>query len=234
VLKDPARAGLVDDLVIHHIGSDANDVGPTVARIRSEFGRDKPLFQNEYEYLGGPASPARCLNTVLHLMNWLQAGEAPTWFWIHALKPFTNQEASGYSLGFWRPIDDADDSKYPAGLRPGHWTWNKYNWHAVGGFVRHMPWDCRGVAVTENGDNDLRTLAFKRPNGKLTVVLANRSFGDHVFHMDTGLAGAAFKGRRYTPEEAGADCMGVEIGTLNGPAISPKVADMTWEFWEEQ
>ncbi|MCX5683684.1 MAG: hypothetical protein NT049_08370 [Planctomycetota bacterium] len=234
VLHDPARARLVDMLAIHHIGSDANNVGPRVSAIRKAYGREKPAFQNEYEYLQGPASPARCLNTVLHIMNWLQEGEAPAWFWIHALKPMRNKEAGGFSLGFWRPMDDRNDSNYPAGLKPGHWTWNKYNWHAVGGFVRHMPWDCRGVAVTEPGDDDLRILAFKRPDGKLTVVLANRSFGGHVFRVDTGLDNAVFKGWRYTPDEAGADCMGAPLGELKGREIAPKVADMSWEFWEQQ
>ena len=66
------------------------------------------------------------------------------------------------------------------------------------------------------------------------VVLANRSFAEHTFRVDTGLTNATFKGFRYTPEDAGKDCMGVEIGALKGGRISPKLADMTWEFWEQQ
>ncbi len=232
VLDNPAEAKLVDALVIHHVGSDANaplEIPPNT------FG--KPRFQNEYEYLSGPANPDRCLNTVQHIMNWFQVGEAPTWFWIHALKPLGNAEASGYSLGFWRPsaaTDPKDDAKYK-GLQPGHWTWNKYNWYAVGSFIKHMPWDCRAVAVTEEAsDPDLRILAFKKPNGKLTIVLSNRSFSEHTFHVQTGLKNASFKGYRYTPEEAGADFRGVGIGTLNGPVISPKFSDLSWEFWEQQ
>ncbi len=99
LMRDPATRGLIDALVLHHVGSDANVVPPTVARARAKFGNEKPLFQNEYEYLAGPTTPDRCLNTVLHIMNWFQIGEAPTWFWIHALKPIGNAEASGYSLG---------------------------------------------------------------------------------------------------------------------------------------
>jgi hypothetical protein len=222
----------VDALVIHHIGSDANDV---LAIPPEKTG--KPRFQNEYEYLDGPASPARCLNTVQHIMNWFQVGQAPTWFWIHALKPIGNSEASGYSLGFWRPMADANAAENPKfpGLKPGHWTWNKYNWHAVGSFVRHVPWDCRAVEVKEETrDHDLRILAFKKPNGKLTIVLSNRSYAAHTFKAATGLDGAIFTGRRYTPEAAGENFMGVEIGSLEGPVISPKVPDMSWEFWEQQ
>ena len=232
VLDNPETSGLVDDLVIHHCGADANGV-MTIPPEKT----GKPRFQNEYEYLGGPASADRCLNTVQHIMNWFQVGEAPTWFWIHALKPIANSEASGYSLGFWRPANDTntlDNPKFP-GLKPGYWTWNKYNWHAVGSFVRHMPWDCRAVTVAEEKqDPDLRIFAFKRPDGKLTVVLSNRSFAAHTFHLATGLSGAMFKGYRYTPEEAGPDFKGVEIGTLRGPTLSPKLQDLSWEFWEQQ
>ena len=102
-LGDPSRRSLVDALVVHHVGSDANHVLTWAPSVRQKYGWDKPLFQNEYEYLSGPTSASRCLNTAQHIMNWLQVGEAPSWFWIHALKPIKNQEASGYSLGFWRP-----------------------------------------------------------------------------------------------------------------------------------
>ena len=232
VVNNPATSGLVDDLVIHHVGSDAN----VILDIPKEKS-GKPRFQNEFEYLDGPASPARCLNTVQHIMNWFQVGEAPTWFWIHALKPVGNTEASGYSLGFWRPISDtniAGNPKFPS-LKPGCWTWNKYNWHAVGSFVQHMPWDCRAVDVKEaTRDPDLRILAFKKPDGKLTIVLSNRSFHEHTFNIVTGLSGATFKGFRYTPDAAGVNFAGVKIGTLNGGTLSPRLTDLTWEFWEQQ
>lgn len=79
------------------------------------------------------------------------------WTEANAPKPIGNAEASGYSLGFWRPalaIDPKDDAKY--------------------------------------------------------------------------------KGFRYTPDNTGDDCKGVEIGTLQGGIISPSVPDLTWEFWEQQ
>jgi hypothetical protein len=221
----------VDDLVIHHVGANSNDEYPPPEP------SGKPRFENEYEYLDGKASPARCLNTVQDIMNWFQVAKAPIWFWIHALKPIGNSEASGYSLGFWRPPGDNDPkdlAKFPD-LQPGHWVYNNYNWFAVGSFVKHMPWDCRGVDVQEEvRDNDLRILAFKKPDGKLTVVVSNRSFAPHTFHIDTGLTGATFKGFRYTPQDAGTDCQGVDCGTLTGGTISPQVDDLTWEFWEQQ
>ena len=232
VLQNPATASLVDYLVIHHVGTDSN------ADMQPPDISGKPRFQNEYEYLDGPTSPDRCLNTAQDIMNWFQVSEAPIWYWIHALKPLGNSEGSGYSLGFWRPQNGAPGlggEKFKD-LQPGHWTYNNYNWFAVGSFVKHMPWDCQAVAVDEEvRDNDLRILAFKKPDGKLTVVLSNRSGKPHAFHVNTGLDGAQFKGWRYTPTDAGTNCQGVEIpDQLSGGTISPQLQDRTWEFWEQQ
>ena len=232
VLQNPATAGLVDALAIHHIGSNANVVLHPPAEPSG-----KPRFQNEYEYqpYQGPATPDKCLNTVEHVMNWLQIAQAPTWYWIHALKPYTNEEASGYSLGFWRPSTAMDPSKFPKGLQPGHWTWNPYNWYAVGSFVRHLPWDSRGVAVDEaKQDEDLRILAYLRPDGKLVVAVANRCHAAHTFHLHTGLTSATFTGWRYTPSQAGEDCRGLPSGTSSGPDITTLLPDLAWEFWEQR
>lgn len=229
VLADPKLAPFVDALVIHLIGFDSKAIRPPLES------SGKPRFNNEFEYLHGPATPARCLNTVQNIMNWFQIADAPTWFWLHALKPYKNQEADGYSLGFWRPSSDLNNASYPPALEPGHWTWNKYNWHAVGSFVRHMPWDCRSLAVTEvdRSDDDLRICAFRRPDAKLTIALSNRSFAPHTFQIDTGFEGRTFSGVRYTPESAGDHCRGVPLGHLSGRQIAPQLPDMSWEFWEE-
>lgn len=107
-MSDPATAALVDAYVVHTIGHDSATVADVDARIRKEL-PPKPWFQNEYEYLTGGATPPRTLNTVQHIMNSFQIGENPTWFWLHALKPAGNAEASGYALGFWNskvaPLD---------------------------------------------------------------------------------------------------------------------------------
>lgn len=238
VLADPQARHLVDALVLHHVGADSNVVKPHVEAVRKKFGRDKPLFQNEFEYGTETTSPDRCLNTVTHLMNWFQIGEAPTWFWLHALKPIYNSEAGGYSLGYWRPATDDPARFHPKfpGLKPGEWVWNKYNWHALVGFLRHMPWNSRGVAVTEASyDSDLRPLAFIRPDGKLVVVVANRSSASHTFQVKTGLSGGAtFRGVRYTPDDAGPDFDGTPLGSTKGPELALRVPDRAWEFWSQE
>ena len=230
VLNDPNFSSLVDALVIHHVGSDANIVRPPPEP------SGKPRFQNEYEYQPwqGPATPDKCLNTVEHIMNWFQLGQAPTWFWIHALKPYTNEEASGYSLGFWRPVGEVDDSKFPSTLKPGHWIWNPYNWYAVGSFVRHLPWDSRCVTVEESQlDDDLRVFAFLRPSGKLTVVVANRSSVPHSFYVQSGVKDGRFRGFRYTPSNSGVDCTGVPLENIQRSDFRTTLPDLSWEFWEE-
>ncbi|HEY0943854.1 MAG TPA: hypothetical protein VGD81_01260, partial [Opitutaceae bacterium] len=331
-------------------------------------------------YLTGGATPERCLNTVQHIMNSFQLGENPTWFWIHALKPFKNAEASGYSLGFWNSLEEparkavdemrrrwrdgpeltglpkefeafelinatrGDPAKpgiaydfsinqpvtvyllvedtggyrpgegwepagrrvtrdggrdavyrrrFPAGavdipahtgqrsdgrtfgaphlafvepsdaatfkamigknapiqirseylalereaaqLKPGHWMFNRYNWNAVGSFVKRMPWDSVALAVDEASyDPDARIFAFKRPNGKLTVVVSNRTAGERGFDLATGRPASTWRGYRYTPDEAGEGTLGVPVGEQSGARIRPTLPRLSWEFWEEQ
>lgn len=231
VVSDPATRDLVDYMVMHHGGTDSKQVQPL------PLFEGKVLFQNEYSYSGsGYATAARCLNTVQHIMNWFQRREAPSWFWLHALMPYDMGMSSGRALGLYRAANDLDDSKYPKELKPGHWMWNPYNWHALGSFTKRMPWDSQVVEVKEaKPDEDLRVLVFKRPNGKLTIVVSNRSFAAHTFNLHTGLKkDVIFKGYRYTPEQSGASCMGVPLTSLKGSSLSPKVPDMAWEFWEEQ
>ena len=72
------------------------------------------------------------VNTAQSIMNWMTFQNSPTWFWLHAaLKPTYNSEASaGYSLGFWRPYDDDDFTKYP-NIAKGHWDYNPRNFNGI-------------------------------------------------------------------------------------------------------
>ncbi|NME69151.1 hypothetical protein [Flammeovirga aprica] len=100
----PEVADLVDAYAVHTIGWDSESVKKVGKKIEEELPK-RPWFQNEYEYLSGEATPERCLNNVQHIMNSFQLVGNPTWYWIHALKPFKNSEASGYSLGFWKALN---------------------------------------------------------------------------------------------------------------------------------
>lgn len=239
VLKNPATANLVDLLVVHAVGADSSTVVSNLKRTRELISQPLPLYQNEYEYLDGPTSPARCLNTVQNIINWYQLAQSPTWYWIHCLKPIQNSEASGYSLGFWRPPGDTEPLP-PAvskvgDVAPGHFIWNPYNWYAVAGFLKHMPWNSTVLKVEEaKSDPDMRILAFKRPDGKEVIVVSNRSGKSFTFDIDTGLANPTFTGFRYTPTDAGEGFLGKPIGGMSGRTLKVAVADLTWEFWVEK
>jgi hypothetical protein len=336
----------------------------------------RPWFQNEYEYLSGGATPERCLNTAQHIMNSFQLGENPTWYWIHALKPFKNSEASGYSLGFWKSLmekyhaknidkyerwvkgpvitkmpvefndlefinairpgndekpglgfsfsinqnataylvveekgnyepvgwektdmlvehengtdvvytkqlkkgkiniskndgqenglfgaphalflkgDNMDSFEVEVGvnspmkirseamklelaaaeMEPGTWIYNDFNWNAVGSFVKHMPWDCKVLDITESNYNeDARVFAYEKPDGKRVIVVSNRTGEDYTFKLNTGDKGK-WQCYRYTPWERGEKTMGILTEKQKGREIITVLPHLSWEFWEE-
>ena len=120
-------------------------------------------------------------------------------------------------------------------IQPGHWIFNPYNWNAVGSFVKHMPWDCIGIGVEEASyDPNARIFAFKRPNGKVTIVVSNRNEKAwRAFDITTGIENATWKGFRYTPEEAGEGTMGTPLPERHGSSIKPVLPAQSWEFWEQ-
>jgi hypothetical protein len=371
----PEIAALVDAYVVHTVGWDSESVNEVDKRIRKEL-PFRPWFQNEYEYLSGGATPERCLNTVQHIMNSFQLAENPTWYWIHALKPFKNAEASGYSLGFWNSLLEEHQVKNisgyerwvkgpvitkmpdefrkmefinairpgkevepglgytfninqnataylvvekkggyipegwiktdfviehdggrnvvytkqmqkgnivienhtgkqgetfgaphalflqgevmqtfrvdvgvnsPANIRsvtmklelaaakmePGTWIYNDFNWNAVGSFVKHMPWDCKVLDLTENNYNkDARIFAFEKPDGKRTIVVSNRTGKNYTFKINTGKKGN-WQCHRYTPWERGENTMGVKTEKQTGNEIVTELPHLCWEFWVE-
>jgi hypothetical protein len=123
-----------------------------------------------------------------------------------------------------------------AAVSPGHWIYNPYNWHAVGSFAKRMPWNSVALDV-EEGERDFRAriLAYLRPDGKMTVVLSNRSPDvPRLFDVASGLdADTRWRGFRFTPDEAGPGTMGVPVGELSGSAIKPTLPPLSWEFWEQ-
>ena len=381
--ENPETRRFVDAWVWHQIGYNSNSLIDQQAKYQKEtYGR--PVFQNEYEYLSGGTSPRRCLNTVQNIMNWFTFVNSPTWFWIHALKPIGNAEASGYSLGYWKPANwkenattavqakgvaagcgrtlygfevkrasqeliglksvsidggnakkpgngfqfvtdkeadvyiavdatggytppadwqktelfltwDREDAVYkkrfkagkieiPAHtgintkgeygiphlamlakvsakqkeinitadensfvetiearkevnarkIAPGNWVYNNYNWFALAGFLKHMPWNSRRFEVAEDVvRKNQRILAFKTLAEKLVFVITNRGDEPFAFNVNTS-KNASFKGYRYTPEEGGVDSRGVEIGVKSGEKFSVELQAMSWDFWVEE
>ncbi len=123
-----------------------------------------------------------------------------------------------------------------AAVEPGHWVTNPWNFHAVGSFAKRLPWDST-VLTTDEGPTlaKARHLVVRRPDGRLTVVVANRSADDpQTFRIATGITGGTWKGWRYTPDEAGPDTRGVPIGSVTGAILEPVLPPRSWEFWDQE
>ncbi|MFB7673349.1 hypothetical protein ACFC26_18270 [Kitasatospora purpeofusca] len=228
VLADPQALSCVDAWTFHRIGSDSNQ------QITEDFtsgAAGRPVFNNEFEYLR-PTSPFdRTLNTAQSIMNWMTFQNSPTWFWLHALKPTTNSESQGYSLGFWRPPHDTDFSHHP-NIEPGHWDVNPENWNAVAGFVRYLPWDSVRYHVEEPVHDDgtpyrdHRIMAWRTPEGKQVFAITNRSATTpFTYTVDTRTA-AAFQGHRFGPT-----LHNRTLSTVTGPTLALTVPPLSIEFW---
>jgi len=230
IAQDSTARSYVDGWTWHQIGSDSTmQIQQKATLLNGTFGR--PVFNNEYEYLSGQATPARCINTAQSIMNWFVFENSPTWFWLHALKPTYNAEASGYGLGYWRPLDDNDFSHF-ANLSYGHWQFNNYNWHSIKGFIKLIPWNSVRIEVTEEQiELDNRILVVKTPvQNKLIIVLTNRQNSTFTFNIQTGVQGSSFNGIRYTPQTAD-----LEVGSQKGRGtLAITLPPLSIEFWLEQ
>ncbi len=227
IRKDAELLKLIDGWTWHRIGADSNEMIERAA-LFNEGAEGRPVFNNEFEYLKGPATDDRFVNTAQSLMNWFTFENAPAWFWLHALKPTYNAEASGYALGFWRPNDDEDMSRMGS-IQKGHWAYNRQNWHSLAGFLKYLPWDSVRLQVEEDEvRKDNRILAWRTPAGKLAFAVTNRSGRPFEFRVDTGRERRMF-GFRYTPAEAG-----IALGAQSGAAVKATVPNLAIEFWVEQ
>ncbi|MCL2730404.1 MAG: hypothetical protein FWE15_10325 [Actinomycetia bacterium] len=223
IAQDAEALSCLDAWTYHRIGYDST------YQIDHDFNAGalgKTVFNNEFEYLDNQTSDTRTLNTAQSLMNWMTFQNAPTWFWLHALKPTTNAEAPGYSLGYWRPPGDTDFSHFPD-IPVGHWDYNPQNWNAVAGFVTYMPWNSVRYAVDESAVlPDQRIMAWRTAGGKPVFAITNRSTTDSfTFTVDTRTA-APFQGHRYGPSTNNAT-----IGTRSGPELTLTVPPLSIEFW---
>ncbi|MFJ4682466.1 hypothetical protein [Streptomyces sp. NPDC088789] len=220
---DPEALSYVDAWTYHRIGADSTQ---QMDRDFTSGAMGKPVFNNEFEYLVGGTSDRRTINTAQSIMNWMVFQEAPTWFWLHALKPTTNAESPGYSLGFWRPPHDTDFSRFPD-IPVGHWDFNPQNWNAVAGFVTYMPWDSVRYTVDESTRlGDQRIMAWKTPAGKPVFAITNRSATESfTYTVDTQTA-ATFEGHRYGPRTTDQ-----RLTPKTGPRLTLTVPPLSIEFW---
>lgn len=155
---DPSTLELVDVWTYHYVGANS-DVMIQDREYLNNFTHGRPVLNNEFEYLDDYTDPERTINTAQSIMNWMVFENSPTWYWLHALKPIINEEADGYSLGFWNPIVNSSTSTK---LPPGYWDYNYDNYNALAGFTKYLPWDSVRINVTEDEiRNDVRIMAYK-------------------------------------------------------------------------
>jgi len=227
LLRDPEALKYVDAWAIHKISENADSL-ITQRRALTTGTRGKPVFSNEYEYFTG-ASDYNCINTAQDVMNWFCFTESPTWFWLHALKPTYNAEASGYGLGYWRPADDRNYKQF-GHIKPGHWDYNPQNFNSLAGFLKFLPWNARRYHVAEDSvRRDQRIMAFRTPKGKLGLVLTNRSRKAFTFRVATGIA-AAWTGHRYTPTQRQVPA-GRQQSKAGKKEIAATLPPLSIEFW---
>ena len=220
---DSSALSYVDAWTYHRIGSDSND---QLTNNYTGSAAGKPVFSNEFEYQV-PTSDWKMVNTAQSIMNWMVFQNSPTWFWLHALKPTYNSEASGYSLGYWRPYDDNDYTHFP-NIAQGHWDYNPQNFNAVYGFVRYLPWNSTRYQVDEGTvRTEQRIMAWKTPQGKLVFAFTNRSTSSVTYSVDTGST-HSFQGQQFTPTARNTGLPG-----KTGPVLTLTMPPSSIQFWIE-
>ncbi|MEK2492005.1 hypothetical protein WN990_20855 [Kitasatospora purpeofusca] len=228
IVADQQALRYVDAWTYHRVGEYADE---QVTGDYTSGALGRPVFNNEFEYLHQTSSFNRTINTAHSIMNWMTFQNSPTWFWLHALKPTTNSESKGYSLGFWRPPHDTDFSRYP-NIKAGHWDFNPENWNAVAGFVRYLPWDSVRHHVEEpvhddgSAYTDHRIMAWRTAQGKQIFALTNRSSSrPWTYNVDTQTT-ASFEGHRYGPTTHNQS-----LSAKTGPTLAITVPPLSIEFW---
>ncbi|MEZ2346975.1 hypothetical protein [Terriglobus sp. RCC_193] len=228
IRKDPALLKEVDSWTWHQIGHNSNDQIALREKYLAGAG-GKAVYQNEYEYQPWDKNmpvDGYFMNTGQALMNWMAFEDSPVWYWIHALKPVTNMEATGYALGFWRPQGELKDNLAPA-IQPGHWDYNPRNYNAVAGFLKYLPWDSTRLAVDESEvRNDQRILVWRSKDGRLGVALSNRGTTPFQFHLH-GVRSDQLIGHRYTVQSRD-----VSLSSKKATAdLVITVPPQSFEFW---
>ena len=227
IRKDPELLKYIDAWTWHQIGHDSNDqIDKRAEYLKGADG--KPVYRTNSNTSRGttPSSTHIFMNTGQSLMNWMVFENSPTWFWLHALKPVTNIEASGYALGFWRPQGQPKENLRP-NLEAGHWEFNPQNWNALAGFLKYIPWDSTRLQVDEDTVRyDQRILVWRSKQGKLGIALSNRGTVPFTFHLH-GDGSETLVGHRYTVTS-----LDQPIGRKRGgEVVAITVQPQSFEFW---
>lgn len=220
IRKDPEALELLDTWVYHKTGSNA-DLMIEKAELMSKDRCGKPIYTNEYEYFSEQmeawSDEFRMVNIANNVMNWMTFLDAPTWYWLHVLKPINDSNHKGFGLGVYRPVGYSGMQDEYGGLQEGHWQIQPVNYNGIAGFAHHLPWDSVRYEVKEPEPTrtDQRIMAWISPEGKRGFVLTNRSAATFDFVLDLTAANVEFNGYLYdrdynnkslSPIKGGAKC----------------------------
>jgi hypothetical protein len=166
-------------------------------------------------------------------------GASPHLAFVEPASPSTDRTPLKLQIGINLPIEIRSQAlalqRLAASIKPGTWIFNPYNFNAVGSFVRHLPWDSVALNITESHfDPHARLLAFRRPDGKVTIVLSNSSPEPRTFDISTNLPHSTWKPLRYTPDQPPTTPNGTPLPPQSGPSLKAVLPPLTWEFWEQQ
>lgn len=230
IRKDPNWKSYVDSWTWHQIGHNSTDQ----ITLRDKYlanTEGKPVYETEFEYQFWDKAisvDGYFMNTGQTLMNWMVFEDSPVWYWIHALKPVTNMEATGYALGFWRPQGELKNNLAPA-IQPGHWDYNPHNYNAIAGFLKYLPWDSTRLAVDESEVlKDQRILVWRSRNGRLGIALSNRGTAPFQFHL-RGIRTNRLTGHRYTVQARDVSLSSKKVSDDLVLTVPPQ----SFEFWME-
>jgi hypothetical protein len=221
----------VDGWTWHRIGKNSNDQIDNQDRFNAKL-EGKPVFNNEFEYFPEQtkrySDDWRMVNTAQSIMNWFTFQNAPTWYWLHALKPIKDGTTPGFALGVYRPLKDSTYTKYPD-LKHGHFEYLWSNWYALAGFLKYMPWNSVRIPVKEELTRyDQRILCYETPDKKKVIVLTNRS--SEVFYFNLRF----FKRLKLDGYRYDRNGINQKAGSVSGKNSSIAVKPFGIEFWVEQ
>lgn len=205
-------------------GYDPNWIIDNAAAILVNAG-GKPSYSSENEFFDDRVNPAstkymmpqhRMASMAMQIAMWMRAIGSPIWYPIHIGKPSTGPvfETEGRAMTIWRPAGAPVRDDYP-NLAEGSFDFVKVNWHAIKGFLEHMP---RNSVRTTFGASDahlereLYGFSWRKPDGKHVMCMVNRCRKPNAVKL-AGMPAGTYRRFRYDLNTASQDMGTIASGT---------------------
>ncbi|MDQ0422272.1 hypothetical protein J2045_003320 [Peteryoungia aggregata LMG 23059] len=228
IRADSALLAEIDSWSVHYIddcAKDANFVVDSVATLQANLA-GKAMYSSENEYFDLRVDPSqtndymepghRMTNLAMQVLTWMRAMSSPIWYPIHIGKPSTGPvfETIGRAQTIWRPTGAPVRDDYPS-LAEGTFDTVPVNWHAMRGFLEHMPKNSVRVsfgAVAAQLERECYSMGWTSPGGKAGMCIVNRCRKANGIKL-AGLPAGTYKRYRYNLGSAGVDMGVIANGT---------------------